>query len=463
MKAATQKFLDRVATRLEAVLASLQPAVDATRPFLPVAAPVLLLAGVLWLLGTLPAGAALALMAVTLIGVRLAAVQAASRNDVTSRGGATSDFARRYRRQGADDWRMLVDAMPEAALVLDVEGHVLHHNAAAMDLIPNIKTEQPLSRAVRNPSLMTAIDRASETGKPIAVTLVERIPVERRTEATVSILTRSGKNAASPAPGVAAPAMLITFRDLSEQDKLAQMREDFIANASHELRTPLASLKGFLETLQGPARDDVAARDRFLGLMASQADRMSRLIDDLLSLSRVEMRAHLPPRGIVDLNEVTAYAIQTLEPLAESAGAEVRLFAHETPARIRGDRDQIVQVVLNLAQNAILHGGTNGPVDVHISRRPAISGGTSGKLSIAVSDQGRGIAPEHIPRLTERFYRVNVASSRAKGGTGLGLAIVKHIVARHRGDLDIVSKPGQGSTFTVTFDELHPAHQSRDG
>lgn len=356
---------------------------------------------------------------------------------------------------------MLVDAMPEAALVLDQEGHVLHHNAAATDLIPNIKADQPLSRALRNPALMTALDRATETGKPIAVTLVERIPVERRTEATVSMLARPGRNAATSRG--AAPALLITFRDLSEQDKLAQMREDFIANASHELRTPLASLKGFLETLQGPARDDLAARERFLGLMASQAERMSRLIDDLLSLSRVEMRAHLPPRGIVDLNEVTAYAIQTLEPLAESAGAKVQLFPMAMPARIRGDRDQIVQVVLNLAQNAILHGGTSGPVDVRISRETGIPGGAAAKLSIAVTDRGRGIAPEHLPRLTERFYRVNVASSRAKGGTGLGLAIVKHIVARHRGDLDIASKPGHGSTFTVTFDELNAVHGLRDG
>lgn len=341
-------------------------------------------------------------------------------------------------------WRGLVDALPEATLVLDGQGHVLHHNSAVADIFQNVRVGQPLSRAIRNPDLLASIDRATES--PTIVPVVERIPFERRIAATVTRLPGAPPDASE------LPAVLVSLRDLSEQDKLAQMREDFVANASHELRTPLASLKGFLETLQGPARDDPAARERFLGLMASQADRMNRLIDDLLSLSRVEMRAHLPPRGIVDLNEAASYACQTLEPVARAAEATIKIELLDVPARIRGDRDQLVQVLLNLIQNAIVHGGSAPRIRVRIARTAP-----AGRYTLSVSDNGPGIAAEHLPRLTERFYRANVASSRAKGGTGLGLAIVKHIVARHRGELEISSKLGAGSTFSVTFDELKGA------
>jgi two-component system phosphate regulon sensor histidine kinase PhoR len=220
-----------------------------------------------------------------------------------------------------------------------------------------------------------------------------------------------------------------------------------VANASHELRTPLASLRGFVETLQGPAREDAAARERFLGIMAAQAERMTRLIDDLLSLSRVELRAHLPPRGIVELNEAAAYVAQTLEPLAKGAGTRLALQPLDGPARIQGDRDEIVQVLQNLVHNAIKYGRENGTVTIDIARE-------NGRVAVAVADDGPGIAAQHLPRLTERFYRVNVASSREKGGTGLGLAIVKHVLARHRGDLRIASRVGEGSTFTVVFPEL---------
>ena len=246
------------------------------------------------------------------------------------------------------------------------------------------------------------------------------------------------------------PAILITFRDQTTTDKLAQMRADFIANASHELRTPLASLRGFVETLQGPARDDPAAREKFLNIMASQAARMTRLIDDLLSLSRVEMKVHLRPTAIVDLNDIAGYVAQTLEPLAEGSQSSITVHALDTPARIRGDREELVQVLLNLAHNALKYGREGGRVDIRLAREP----GKPNRISVAVSDDGPGIAPEHLPRLTERFYRANVATSREKGGTGLGLAIVKHIVNRHRGDLRITSRVGQGSTFTVLFDEL---------
>jgi two-component system, OmpR family, phosphate regulon sensor histidine kinase PhoR len=355
-----------------------------------------------------------------------------------ARTGAVPDLDRK-------GWRAVIDAIPTAALALDAAGSVVHHNHLVAELFPRIRNGMPMSQVSRNPDLIAAVDHALASEDRIDVELIERVPVERRVSATVSRLGRS------PAPS--SPHLLVTFRDLTEQDRLAQMRADFIANASHELRTPLASLRAFVETLQGPAREDTVARERFLRLMASQAERMTRLIDDLLSLSRVEMRVHLPPRGIVELNEAAGYVCQSLEPVAEGAKITLTLARVETPARIRGDREEIVQVVQNLIQNAIKYGRDDGNIEVRVGRT-APRGSLEAKVWVSVADDGPGIAPVHLPRLTERFYRVNVASSREKGGTGLGLAIVKHILNRHRGELKIASKLGAGSTFTASFDEL---------
>lgn len=408
-----------------------------------VVAPLLALLVVLWMTRAVPAWAALLLVMAALGGARLM-----PHLGEALPGTPLGSAARGDRSSG--DWRALVSAFPDAAIVLDDAGSVLHLNAQASEFFPGVRVGHALSRAVRNPELIGAIDRAVRPAEPVQAQLVERIPVERHLAVTVTRL------AAATSADAAAPALLLTFRDLSEQERLAQMREDFVANASHELRTPLASLKGFLETLQGPAREDEKARERFLGLMASQAERMSRLIDDLLSLSRIEMTAHVPPRGMVDLNEVARYAVDTLAPLADGAGAEIVLSAAEQPARVRGDRDQVLQVVTNLVQNAIVHGGSKRRVEVRVQRH-AGSERRAARVSVAVSDNGAGIAPEHLPRLTERFYRVNAAASRARGGTGLGLSIVKHIVARHNGELNIVSAIGHGSTFTVSFEELAAA------
>lgn len=352
--------------------------------------------------------------------------------------------------RSATGWRPLLDAIPDAVVALDQHFTVMHFNERLVELFPRVRIRQPLSHVTRDPELNAAVEKAAtqtSIREPIVVEIYERVPVERRLSATVSRL--GGRDAMR-----GLPLLIVSFRDLTEQDRLAQTRADFIANASHELRTPLASLRGFVETLQGPARDDAQARDRFLGIMASQATRMTRLIDDLLSLSRVEMKAHLPPKGVVDLNEVTSYVAQTLDPLAEASKAKIVVTKADTPIRIRGDRDEIVQVVQNLVHNAIKYGRReNGRVEIAVSRVmdgvPPVSRGL-----IAVADDGPGIAPEHLPRLTERFYRANVTASREKGGTGLGLAIVKHIVIRHRGDLRITSEVEKGSTFSVLFDEL---------
>jgi two-component system phosphate regulon sensor histidine kinase PhoR len=358
------------------------------------------------------------------------------------RGGVPRD-------RNGESWRALVDAIPEAAVALDGSGNVMHHNALVLELFPKVRNGQPLSHMSRNPELNEAVDKAFDVSEPVVVQIFERVPVERRISATISQL-------ATVRARRGLPALLLTFRDMTEQDRLAQMRADFVANASHELRTPLASLRGFVETLQGPARDDQEARQKFLAIMASQAARMTRLIDDLLSLSRVEMRVHLPPRGIADLNEVAAYVAQALEPLAAASKVTITVKKPDGPARIRGEREEIVQVLQNLVHNAIKYGREGGHVEVAVSRvmdgKPPAP-----RLLLVVADDGPGIAPEHLPRLTERFYRANVAASREKGGTGLGLAIVKHIIVRHRGELRIASKVGKGSTFSVLFEELGSA------
>jgi two-component system, OmpR family, phosphate regulon sensor histidine kinase PhoR len=347
-------------------------------------------------------------------------------------------------------WHAIIDAIPSAAIALDASGIVCHHNQAASELYPKVTSGRPISHVSRNPEFMNAVEKIFTSTESISVELIERVPVERRFFATLTNIDPH-----DDAPNL--PKALITFRDTSEQDKLIQMRTDFIANASHELRTPLASLRGFIETLQGPARDDPQARERFLGMMATQASRMSRLIDDLLSLSRAEMRVHLPPRGSVDLNETTAYAIQTLDQLAASAGVTVTFLTLPTPALIRGERDEIVQVLQNLLQNAIKYGRDKGTITIQLTRSPVIGPAREQaheRFTISVTDEGQGIAPHHLPRLTERFYRANASTSREKGGTGLGLAIVKHIVNRHRGELKIQSTVDKGSTFSVVFDVL---------
>ena len=343
-------------------------------------------------------------------------------------------------------WRMVVDAVPEPALVLDQSGYVVHANRLAEDLFGTRRRGGHVASMSRDPELLEAVDRALASGAACSVELHERVPVERRLLASVAPLDPSRS-------GTDGPTLLLSFRDLSEQDRLTRMRADFVANASHELRTPLASLRGFVETLQGAAKDDAQARERFLKVMSEQAERMTRLVDDLLSLSRVEMREHLVPAERVDLNEAVAHVIQSLQPIAGNSGTTIEFHGLGQPALIRGDSDEIVQVFQNLVQNAIKYGKPGGHIEVRI-RREAAGQGRPARFVASVKDDGPGIAPQHLPRLTERFYRVSVAASREKGGTGLGLAIVKHILNRHRGELEISSRVGEGSTFSVIL----PAH-----
>jgi two-component system phosphate regulon sensor histidine kinase PhoR len=223
------------------------------------------------------------------------------------------------------------------------------------------------------------------------------------------------------------------------------MRTDFVANASHELRTPLSSIKGFIETLQTSAKDDPEARARFLGIMLAQAERMQRLVDDLLSLSRIELEEHIAPQERQALGALALEVTEALAPMAEERRTELRAEIEPPGPIVRGDRDQLAQALGNLVENALKYGG-GAPVRVSLERDEAER---PGMIGLSVRDSGEGIAREHLPRLTERFYRVSVKRSRDQGGTGLGLAIVKHILSRHRGELEIESAPGEGSRFTL--------------
>lgn len=356
-------------------------------------------------------------------------------------------------RAAERELRSVLEALPDPAIMLARDGTVLLFNARAQQHFARLRSGADIASVIRNPEFLDAVAAAEASAAAQTVIYSERVPVGRRIAATVAPLAFADEDERR------APAVLVSLHDLTEQERLNQMRADFIANASHELRTPLASLSGFIETLQGPARNDPEATERFLAIMARQARRMSRLIDDLLSLSRVEMSAHLVPSGRVDVAEVLRHVVDSLEPLAAESHITLALEAEADAAWVRGDRDELVQVFQNLVQNAIKYGHDGGHVWVRLHRQAA-SGGQPASIVVSVTDDGPGIAPEHLPRLTERFYRVDVASSREKGGTGLGLAIVKHVINRHRGQLKIASQPGRGSTFSVSLDEAPAAATS---
>ena len=350
--------------------------------------------------------------------------------------------------RSASAMHVMAEALPDPVILLNRAGQVLSLNGPARGLFAALREGSHISSVIRTPEFLDAVSAAPRRGRAVTVTYAERVPVGRRMAVTVAPLSRGPDREGN---------ILVLLRDLTEVERINQMRADFIANASHELRTPLASLRGFIETLQGTAKDDPGARERFLPIMAEQASRMTRLIDALLSLSRVEMNAHVLPSDLVDLNDVLGHAGDTLEPLASDSGISLEVGRFAKPAIVRGDRDELLQVLQNLVQNALKYGNAGGHVRIEAKHIPSLGRQAAGRYAISVVDDGPGIAPEHLPRLTERFYRVDVASSREKGGTGLGLAIVKHILNRHRGELAIASKPGKGSTFTVMLNEARPS------
>lgn len=331
----------------------------------------------------------------------------------------------------------LADLLTDPMIVFDHRGTVLFVNAMAMEAFQSLEAGTALYLRFRAPEMHTLIQSVITDDEPRSIDYFERVPTDRWYKAMVKALRN-----AEGQPEL----FVLLFRDQSETRRIDRMRSDFIANASHELRTPLASLLGFIETLQGPARNDSAARERFLGIMQKQAERMSRLIDDLLSLSRLEMRAHLAVTECVDMTAVLNHVADTLSPLAAGLDVTIERELPDHPVNVTGTRDELIQVFQNLVENACKYGQGGKRVILRLDEEQTE---TALEVVASVQDFGPGIATEHLPRLTERFYRIDVETSRAQKGTGLGLAIVKHILARHRGRLVVRSQLGEGSTFLV--------------
>ncbi|WP_446737560.1 phosphate regulon sensor histidine kinase PhoR [Rhizobium sp. CFBP 8762] len=342
-------------------------------------------------------------------------------------------------RPSLDAALAILNAMDMPVLIVGADETLRLQNLAAEKLFGHMAVGTYLSTRVRDPDVLDMVRGAMAEGAVGQMEHVSVSPLDSvhivRIAPVICILSDGSRER----------LFALSYRDVSQARRMEKMRSDFVANASHELRTPLASLRGFIETLQGPARNDPKARDRFLSIMHEQATRMSRLVDDLLSLSRLELKAHIPPDEDIDLAPLIASVRDALTPLAEEVNVSIDLHLPDQPLIVRGDRDELTQVFENLIENACKYGQEGGKVDVILST----SG--PGHGDVLVRDYGPGIPQEYVPRITERFYRVNVEASRSKKGTGLGLAIVKHILTRHRARLVVQSDTGKGASFTVRF------------
>ena len=343
-----------------------------------------------------------------------------------------------------DQITTLLGAVPMPLVLIGRDERIGALNPAAAALFGEGAVGRHYITVLRQPALLDCVERALATGAPAEDELLSA-------EAFADTTYRAR---AVPMDGAGTTGILLSLEDISDMQAAGQMRRDFVANVSHELRSPLTALIGFIETLRGPARDDPQAGARFLAIMQREADRMNRLIGDLLSLSRVEADERLRPKTRVDVAATVSAAVAMLDKLAADAGVALSLSGAEAPLQVPGDADQLLQVFTNLIENAIKYGQTKVAIDISVNAHDRVLRAPA--LRIEVADDGPGIDALHIPRLTERFYRVDDHRSREMGGTGLGLAIVKHIVNRHRGRLRIKSVPGQGSRFIVVLPQGAP-------
>ncbi len=332
----------------------------------------------------------------------------------------------------------ILEALADPIVLVDQRRQVVAANLAARGVFSDNLTGRSITFSVRHPDVLEALEAVIGGGpsREVEVTLTGTVP-------------RSFKVRTTAIGGAGEQQVLISFHDTAATRYAERMRADFVANVSHELRSPLTSLLGFIETLRGPARDDAAARDRFLDVMNVEAKRMARLINDLLSLSRVESEEHLHPAGQVDVPRMLSELASSLDMRAGEREMEIEIDCEKGLPMARGDQDELTLVFRNLIDNAISYGRAGTRVTVKAVAVERIPDSRLPGISVSIRDQGEGIAAEHIPRLTERFYRVDKGRSRSIGGTGLGLAIVKHVVSRHRGRLVIDSTVGKGSIFTV--------------
>ena len=339
----------------------------------------------------------------------------------------------------------VLDNLPDPVIAIDGERRIVRASQGTTAILGVDPVGADLVAAVRDPGVLEAAERVIATGDP----------EEADFRIAGSDLELAARIAALPEPAPDGTVALIAVSDVTAIRRHGRTRTDFVANASHELRTPISVLLGCIETLRGPARQDMAASDRFLEMMNAQAERMSRLVNDLLSLSRIELNEHLPPSATVPLSSVIPPVVDSLQFAAQSRRIDISIDGDIAEPSVIGDRDELTQLFQNLIDNAIKYGAEGSTVRIAIGdgTMPSPADRTQGidAVRIAVKDEGEGIPPEHLQRLTERFYRVDTARSREMGGTGLGLAIVKHIVNRHRGGLVIESELGVGNVFTVSL------------
>lgn len=338
--------------------------------------------------------------------------------------------------------RAMLEQMPLALLVISRRGRVVYGNRAAKEILPKFKAGDHFATLLQVPIFVDAVNAAVTEGKDSRISFSTALPHARFYEASIGLMP-AGSDFGEKVQAI------VQIEDRTQDRRVEKMRSDFVANASHELRTPLASILGYIETLQGHAKDDPEAREEFLKIMDKQATRMQRLVDDLMSLSRIELNEHIKPSDPCALNELVLEATSALLPLQKKYGVTLETSLVGEPV-VAAERDQLNQVLVNLIDNAMKYGGDNTFVKIYSA--PS-DDQYAGMVGITVADQGAGIGLEHLHRLTERFYRVNAKQSRNKGGTGLGLAIVKHIVNRHGGELQIESTLGEGSRFTVWLPE----------
>jgi len=344
----------------------------------------------------------------------------------------------------------ILNAMPSPIILVDGRRRVVYVNPEAEELFDGAGGLD-LSLTIRHPAVLSAVDLALAGKAPGSVEIALPTRVSRNFTLDV-VPTDPPADDSGPGEYWA----LIVLHDVTRSRRAEQARADFVANVSHELRSPLAALIGFIETINGPARNDPEARSRFLNIMQREADRMSRLINDLLSLSKVEINEHILPTKRVEINTVVRQVVELLTVKARDRNMNLTLRMDDLNAMVQGDPDELNQVFQNLVDNAIKYGREGTDISIAIERIDRVPDTNRFGVAISIEDRGDGIPSEQLPRLTERFYRVDKARSRDMGGTGLGLAIVKHIVNRHRGKLSIRSREKTGSTFTVILPVVAP-------
>ena len=337
----------------------------------------------------------------------------------------------------------LVDALPDPLLLVQDNRKVERANLSATQLFERDATGQPIETVIRDPGFLAAVDDVLDGSDEAEIQLEIAGPPARAFNGRIA-----------PCRWYERPAALVSLRELTDQVAIERMRSDFVANASHELRTPLTVIRGFVETLAGPAKGDPEAQAQFLRTMGAEAERMSRLVNDLLSLSRIEQNEHVTPVDRVSITDTIGAVTDALRPYAKGRRVTLKMTAADDLPSVLGDRDQLAQLFTNLIDNAVKYGGEDSQVSIGVrffDKAPPGAGPLTGRrtVEVAISDQGDGIPAEYLPRLTERFFRVDPARSRRLGGTGLGLAIVKHILRRHRGHIAFESEVGTGTTVTI--------------